>query len=110
MSKPANIALKDRGVELRQLDLQNSSHDTIVSAIKDIEILISAIGPFDLLQQIPLATAAKAAGVKRFVPDTYGTIMPVGVHYLRDIKEEVLNHIKRIHLPYTIIDVGWVSH
>lgn len=26
---------------------------------------------------------------------------------LRDWKEDVYNHIKRIHLPYTIIDVGW---
>ena len=33
--------------------------------------------------------------------------MPVGVHMSRDQKEEVYNHVKRLHLPYTIIDVGW---
>ena len=26
---------------------------------------------------------------------------------LRDQKEEVYNHVKRLYLPYTIIDVGW---
>lgn len=33
--------------------------------------------------------------------------MPVGVHQSRDQKEEVFNLVKRLHLPYTIIDVGW---
>ena len=106
MSKPFNVALKDRGVELRELDLK-ASQNAIESALKDIEILVSAIGPFDLLDQIPLANAAKAVGVKRFVPDTWATIMPVGIHAIRDQKEVVLNHIKRIYLPFTVIDVGW---
>lgn len=64
MSKPANAALKDRGVEIRPLDLK-ASQDEIVVGLKDIEILISAIGPREQLEQIPLATAAKTAGVKR---------------------------------------------
>ncbi len=33
--------------------------------------------------------------------------MPVGVHRSRDQKEEIYNLVKRLHLPYTIIDVGW---
>lgn len=61
----------------------------------------------DQLQQIPLATAAKTAGVKRFLPCAFLTVMPVGIHMLRDQKEEVYNHIKRLGLSYTIIDVGW---
>ena len=106
MSKSANQALKASGVELRALDLQGPQ-DAIVQALEDVEILISAIGPTEQLQQIPLATAAKAAGVKLFVPCAFITAMPVGIHLLRDQKEEVYNHIKRIGLPYTIIDVGW---
>jgi hypothetical protein len=64
MNKPTNVALKDRGVKLRPLDLKGS-HADIVAALKDIEILVSAIGPNEQLEQIPLADAAKEAGVKR---------------------------------------------
>lgn len=37
--------------------------------------------------------------------------MPVvpagGVHWLRDEKEKVFRHVKKIGLSYTIVDVGW---
>ena len=100
------MSIKERGIELRPFDTKGSQ-DALVSALKDIDILLSAIGPMEQLEQIPMATAAKAAGVKLFVPCAYVTVMPVGVHVLRDQKEEVYNHIKRLHLPYIIIDVGW---
>lgn len=106
MSKPVNVAIKDRGIELRPMDTK-ASHEKLVSGLKDIDILVSAIGPREQPEQIPLATAAKEAGVKLFVPCAFMSAMPVGVHVLRDQKEEVYNHIKRLHLPYVIIDVGW---
>jgi len=65
LSKPATTALKDRGVEIRSLDLAKGSQDEIVAALKGIEILVSGVGPLGQLEQIPLATAAKKAGVKR---------------------------------------------
>ena len=106
MSKPANLALKDADVELRPLDLKGPQ-ETIVDALKDVDVLISAIGPMEQLEQIHLATAAKAAGVKRFIPCAFVTVIPFGIHMLRDQKEQVYNHMKRLYLPYTIIDVGW---
>lgn len=33
--------------------------------------------------------------------------MPVGIHAIRDEKEIVYNHMKRLGLPYTIVDCGW---
>lgn len=109
MSKPANTALKDRGVTLRPLNLE-AGHDALVAALTGIQVFISAIGPMppDQLAQIPLATAAKAAGVKRFLPcAAIPVIAPGGIHMIRDVKEQVYNHIKQICLPYTIVDVGW---
>jgi hypothetical protein len=88
------------------MDLE-ASEDSIVTALKDLDILISAIGPRDQLAQIPLVTAAKKAGVKRFVPCGFAPAMPVSVHRSRDQNEEVYNLVKRLHIPYTIIDVGW---
>ncbi|KAK3625152.1 hypothetical protein LTR56_020609 [Elasticomyces elasticus] len=107
VSKPAAVALKDRGVEIRALDLK-ASQDDIVTSLKGVEVLISAIGPMEQLEQIPLATAAKTAGVKRFLPCGAMPVVPAGgIHMLRDVKEIVYNHIKTLHLPYTIVDVGW---
>lgn len=106
MSKPANVALNERGIQLRALDLE-ASEESIVTAIRGIDILISAIGPRDQLAQIPLVIAASKANVKRFIPCGYGPVVPVGVHVSRDQKEQVYNLVKRLHLPYTIIDVGW---
>lgn len=107
MEKPANKDLAARGVELRALDL-SAAHGTLVSALKDITILISTIHPLEQLAQIPLATAAKEAGVSRFFPCAAGPVMPPGgVHVLRDEKEKVWNHVKQLGLSYTIVDVGW---
>lgn len=107
LDKPANKELSTRGIELRALELPGP-HDALVAALQDIQILISAIAPFDQLAQIPLATAAKEAGVQRFFPCAAVSVIPAGgVHYLRDEKEKVYNHVKKIGLSYTIIDVGW---
>lgn len=91
---------------MRALDLGGAKEE-IAAALKDIDVLISAISGSQQLAQIPLAEAAKVAGIKRFVPCAFATPMPVGVHQSRDQKEEIFNLTKRLHIPYTIIDVGW---
>jgi hypothetical protein len=53
--------------------------------VAGVDILVSAIGYNDLLQQRSLVRAAKEAGVKRFVPCAFITICPPkGVMLLRD--------------------------
>ena len=108
VSKPANQKLAAQGVEIRGLDI-TSPHSTLVTALRDVDVLISTIAGVDeLLQQIPLATAAKEAGVKRFFPSAWLPIIPAGgLHILRDLKEQVYNHVKQLGLGYTIVDIGW---
>lgn len=106
MSKPANLALQSKGIQLRALDLDGPV-ESIIAALRGIDILISAIGPRDQLAQLPLVIAAQQARIQRFVPCGYAPVMPVGAHQSRDQKEEVYNLTKRLHIPYTIIDVGW---
>ena len=79
MSKPANFALKDKGVQRRAIGLQ-APLEMVAKALEGIDVLLSAIAPSQQSEQIPLAKAAKQAGVKRFVPCAYATAMPVGVH------------------------------
>jgi len=77
VSKPGNEALKQRGVEVRPVDFQGPQ-EKLVGALQGTCIVVSAIGPLDQLDQIPLATAAKVAGVKRFVPCGFTTVAPPG--------------------------------
>ncbi|KAJ7186665.1 hypothetical protein C8R46DRAFT_879993 [Mycena filopes] len=106
-TKPAVTALSDRGVKTRIADIEGPIED-LVQALSGVDILISAIDAGSQLAQIKLATAAKEAGVKRFIPCAFITIAPPGgVMALRDRKEEVYQHMRKLYLPYTVIDVGY---
>lgn len=84
MHKPTVAALKDRGVSIRTCDLK-ASEDELVQALSGIDVLISCIGPAEQEEQIPLATAAKKVGIKRFIPCGFITVAPPGgIMWLRD--------------------------
>lgn len=108
VSGSANTKLASSGVAIRAFSI-DSPHAILVSSLSGIDVLISCVsGPEQLMQQIPLADAAKEAGVKRVIPSAWLPIIPPGgVHFFRDLKEQVYAHIKSISLPYTIVDVGW---
>lgn len=85
MDKPNNVALKERGVQIVPIDLTGAEQN-LVSALKEVDVVISAIGPSEQLAQIPLASAAKKAGVKRFLPCGFITVAPPGgIMQLRDV-------------------------
>lgn len=93
------------------------------------DVVISAINAHALPDQHKLVEAAHKAKVGRFVPCFFGTAAPPrGVMRLREMvsnpthippqdnailtrivkqKEDVLDHIRKLYLPYTAIDVGW---
>ncbi|GJC83613.1 isoflavone reductase-like protein [Colletotrichum liriopes] len=98
LQKPEVHTLKEKGIKIVGTDL-NGPEDEITKQLTGCEVVISAIVADKLLDQIPLANAAKKAGVKRFVPCFFGTVMPSrGMLWFRD---------QTLYLPYTVIDVGW---
>ncbi|KAJ7174377.1 hypothetical protein C8R46DRAFT_945363 [Mycena filopes] len=105
-SKPAVKALGDRGVGIRVVDIEGPLDD-LVKALAGVDVLISTIDAGSQLSQFQLATAAKEAGVKRFLPCAFITVAPPGTMAMRDQKEQIYQHIWRLYLPYTIIDVGY---
>ncbi|KAJ7055592.1 hypothetical protein C8F01DRAFT_1030149 [Mycena amicta] len=106
-SKPEVVALSARGVGLRVVDIEGPLQH-VVDALKGVDVLISTIDAGSQLAQLQLATAAKEAGVKRFVPCGFITVSPAGgIMLIRDDKETVYQHIFQLYLPYTIIDVGY---
>ncbi|KAM0276452.1 hypothetical protein ACHAQH_006717 [Verticillium albo-atrum] len=107
LQSSANEALRARGMNVQPLDLTGDPA-ALVTALTGIETLVSAVNFAGLPSEPAIATAAKAAGVARFVPCFFATIAPPkDVLALRDVKEDNLNHIKKLHLPYTVLDVGW---
>lgn len=70
-------------MKLVAADLKGPQED-LVKVLAGVDVLISAIFFQVLHQEIPLAKAAKAAGVKRFVPCSFGTPCPRGLMLLRD--------------------------
>ncbi|KAL2697967.1 hypothetical protein AAEP93_010677 [Penicillium crustosum] len=105
-NKPSVQKIQEQGIKTWCIDLSESSD--LISALTGVDVLISAIGPQDVLQQKKLFQAAKQAGVKRVVPCAFITVAPPnGAMLVRDEKEEVYNDIKFLGIPYTIIDVGF---
>lgn len=71
-------------MEIVAADLAGPEEE-LVAKLKGIDVIVSAIGPHEQYAQIPLATAAKKAGVKRFLPCGFITVAPPGgIMSLRD--------------------------
>lgn len=71
-------------MKIRQCDL-TAPEDELAVALKGMDIVVSCVGPSDQHIQNGIATAAKAAGVKRFIPCGFITICaPGGIMWLRD--------------------------
>lgn len=84
LTKPINAELQKKGVKLVPVDL-NGPEEALVPVLTGVDVVISAIDAGLLLKQIPLANAAKAAGVRRFIPCSWATVAPpAGVMELRD--------------------------
>lgn len=61
-------------------NLTDSEDNNVTAQLKGIDVLIVCC----LLDEFALANAAKKAGVKRYVPCFYASVMPRGVQTLRD--------------------------
>lgn len=83
LNKPENLELEKRGVKLVACEL-DGPEDALVKSLSGQDVVISALDPAAFRAQIPLANAAKAAGVGRFVPCAFATVAPPGVMKLRD--------------------------
>ncbi|KAL2828841.1 hypothetical protein BJY01DRAFT_261444 [Aspergillus pseudoustus] len=99
-------ALVDRGVKTLAADV-TAPVEQLTVILRNFDVVISAIDAVSMHLQRNLVVAAKQAGVKRFVPCAFISVCPPGgVLDMRDEKEVIYQEIRKLHLPYTIIDVG----
>ncbi|KLO11918.1 NAD(P)-binding protein [Schizopora paradoxa] len=109
ISKPEVNELRERGVEIRAIELSNAPHE-LDAALKGVDTVVSTTFYTEIDKQVHLADAAKRVGVKRFIPDDWASPCVRGVRRLYDEKAVIQDYIKSIGLGYTFIDVGiWAA-
>jgi hypothetical protein len=82
--RPDIQALRERGVKTQVMDLRAPTEE-VAKCLAGQEVVIPAISIPATGEQILLATAAKVAGVKRFMPCFYAPVAPPkGAVALRD--------------------------
>ncbi len=107
LEKPEVAALRARGVAVRAADLAGGAAE-LAAAVAGLDVVICTVLARGTAEQVALATACAAAGVGRFVASWFGPAAPPrGVLDMRAAKEDVFDHVRRLYLPYTMIDVGW---
>jgi hypothetical protein len=72
MESEQNDAYRGSGIKVASADLRGPL-EQLVEQLQGIDVVISTVFHTCLRGQIPLAKAAKKAGVKRFIPCNFGT-------------------------------------
>ncbi|TRM70020.1 hypothetical protein BD626DRAFT_554261 [Schizophyllum amplum] len=92
------------------IDYADVNATTAILQEHQVQVVIAPLNSFAIMQQIPLADAAKAAGVQLFVPSEFGTVSK-GIPdvetppYLR-VKMQIADHLQAIGLPYLRVFPG----
>ncbi|KAL1686238.1 hypothetical protein GGG16DRAFT_64644 [Schizophyllum commune] len=116
LSKPAVAEFAAKGVALHQFDLLDAEQGRLEESawqsrlqgiLTGADTVIAVVHPTCIEVQRKIADAAKAVGVKRFVPNDFGTSAPAGVHGLHDRKLAIRDYIRQIGLGHTFIEVAW---
>ncbi|GMI82529.1 hypothetical protein like AT1G75280 [Hibiscus trionum] len=98
---------KNLGVQLLYGDIYY--HESLVKAIKQVDVVISAVGHMQLADQVKIIAAIKEAGnVKRFFPSEFGT--DVDRHHAVEpaksafaTKAQIRRTIEAEGIPYTYV-------
>ncbi|TRM70568.1 hypothetical protein BD626DRAFT_390725 [Schizophyllum amplum] len=116
-SKPNLVKFAERGVTVHQADLLAVTQERLREILTGADCAIATLPPTCIEAQKDIVEAAKAVGVRRFVPDDFGTEAPTGVMYLHDQacpqsshKLAIREYIKKSGLGYTFIEVGYWMH
>ncbi|KZV73973.1 NAD-P-binding protein [Peniophora sp. CONT] len=104
-STHAAKSLVERGATVKAI----SAYDDIVSvtaALMGADCVISTISGAATMLQPALATAAKEAGVRLFVPSEWAGVSAGKTSGIHAPKAALLGHLDKLELPYTIFWTG----
>ncbi|KAJ3694316.1 hypothetical protein LUZ60_009796 [Juncus effusus] len=104
---------KDSGVTLVKGDLND--HESLVNAIKGVDVVISTVGGAQIADQIKIIKAIKEAGnVKRFLPSEFGSDVD-RVHTVEPaksifgLKASIRRSIEAEGIPFTIVSSNYFA-
>ena len=109
-------SLKEKGANVIVGDILSTSEEELVNALSGKEVVITALAaiPELLLQgQLKLIEASKKAGVKKYLPTTYGLnlhLFKPEESMLNDAKFKITETIKQSGLEWTQVNVGIFAH
>ncbi|GFP98412.1 isoflavone reductase-like protein [Phtheirospermum japonicum] len=104
---------KNSGVTILTGDLYD--HESLVKAIKQVDVVISTVGQFQLADQDKIIAAIKQAGnVKRFFPSEFGNdvdrarpVEPVKSTF--EIKARIRRAVEAEGIPYTFVSSNYFA-
>ncbi|RVX12268.1 Isoflavone reductase-like protein [Vitis vinifera] len=106
-------SFKSSGVSLVYGDLYD--HESLVKAIKQVDVVISTVGRAQLSDQVKIIAAIKEAGnVKRFFPSEFGNDVD-RVHAVEpaktafEIKAQIRRTIEAEGIPYTYVSSNFFA-
>jgi uncharacterized protein YbjT (DUF2867 family) len=101
-------SFKASGITILEGDIQD--HESLVAALKQVDVVISTVGGAQLRDQLKLITAIKEVGhITRFLPSEFGNdpersvrTKPTDVVFQSKVK--IRNAIKAAGIPYTFVN------
>ncbi|KAL2498066.1 Isoflavone reductaseP3 [Abeliophyllum distichum] len=104
---------KNSGVTILTGDLYD--HESLVKAIKQVDVVISTVGQLQLADQVKIIAAIKEAGnVKRFFPSEFGTdvdrchaVEPAKSSF--EIKSKIRRAVEAEGIPYTFVSANYFA-
>nr|AAF64174.1 phenylcoumaran benzylic ether reductase homolog Fi1 [Forsythia x intermedia] len=104
---------KNSGVTILTGDLYD--HESLVKAIKQVDVVISTVGSLQLADQVKIIAAIKEAGnVKRFFPSEFGTdvdrchaVEPAKSSY--EIKSKIRRAVEAEGIPFTFVSSNYFA-
>ncbi|KAI3464935.1 hypothetical protein Pfo_021598 [Paulownia fortunei] len=104
---------KNSGVTILTGDLND--HESLVKAIKQVDVVISTVGALQLADQVKIIAAIKEAGnVKRFFPSEFGNdvdrtraVEPAKSTF--EIKAQIRRAVEAEGLPYTYVSSNYFA-
>ncbi|EQB44115.1 isoflavone reductase [Colletotrichum gloeosporioides Cg-14] len=107
IGKPELVEFAKQGVAVKSVDLDGSI-DAISGTLANMDVVISCLTLLQFNEEMNLIEASSNANVGRFIPSFWGpACAPRGIMMIREMKEDLIDRIKGLYLPYTVIDVGW---
>ncbi|KAJ3692493.1 hypothetical protein LUZ60_012843 [Juncus effusus] len=104
---------KESGVKILQGDIHN--HECLIKAIKSVDVVMSAVGYYQIEDQMKIINAIKEAGnIKRFFPSEFGNDVDHAniaepAKTVFEIERKIRRIVEKEKIPYTFVSCNFFA-